>query len=69
MGKYQSFVREDDVILALNSEGELLVVETKRDRLNIVDRAKVADDSWAHLGVFEGGLLIRDLKSLRVYRY
>ena len=69
MGKYQSLVGNDDVILALNSGGELLAVETNRDRLNIIDRAKVADDSWAYLGIFEGGLLVRDLKSLKVYRY
>jgi outer membrane protein assembly factor BamB len=32
MGKYQSLVGNDDVILALNSRGELLAVETNRDR-------------------------------------
>ena len=69
MGKYQSLVSNDDVILTLSSRGELLAIETNRDRLNIIDRAKVADDSWAYLGVFEGGLLVRDLNSLKVYRY
>ena len=69
VGKYQSLVGNGETILALNSGGELLAVEMNRDRLNILDRAKVADDSWAYLGIFEGGLLVRELKSLRVYRY
>jgi hypothetical protein len=69
MGKYQSLIRNDEIMLVLNNEGELLVVEPNRDALTIVDRKKVADDSWAYLGVFDGGLLVRDLKALKVYRY
>jgi outer membrane protein assembly factor BamB len=69
MGRYQSLVRHDDLILSLNSRRVLLAVEPSRDRLKIVDRAKVADDSWAYLGICEGGLLVRDLIFLRVYRY
>lgn len=69
MGKYQSLVADDETILALNSGGELLAVDMNRDRLNVFGRAEVADDSWAYLGICEGGLLVRDLKSLRVYRY
>ena len=69
MGKYQSLIRNDEIILILNNEGELVSVEPNRDALTIVDTKKVADDSWAYLGVFDGGLLVRDLKALKVYRY
>ena len=69
MGKYQSLIRNDKVILVLNNEGELVAVEPNRDELTIVDKRKVADDSWAYLGVFDGGILVRDLKALKVYRY
>ena len=69
MGKYQSLVRNEDLILALTNEGELMSVAPVRDELKITSRRKVADDSWAYLGVFDGGLLIRDLKALKVYRY
>ena len=69
LGKYLSFVRNDRVLLALNSEGELMSVEPSRDSLNIWAKRKVADDSWAHLGVFDGGILVRDLNALKVYRY
>ncbi len=69
MGKYQSLVRNAEIILALNCEGELVAVEPNRDELTIVNMRKVADDSWAYLGVFDGGLVVRDLKALKVYRY
>jgi outer membrane protein assembly factor BamB len=69
LGKYQSMVRNDQVLLVLNSDGELLVVRPNREDLTILDRRKVADDSWAYLGVSAQGLLIRDLNALKVYRY
>ncbi len=69
MGKYQSLVRNKDVILALTDEGELLSVAPVRDALTITSRRRVAVDSWAYLGVFDGGLLVRDLKALKVFRY
>jgi len=69
MGKYQSLLRNEEIMLILNNEGELLAVEPKRDAMTIVDKKKVADDSWSHLGVFDGGLLVRDLKALKVFRY
>ncbi len=69
MGKYQSLIRNDQIILVLNCEGELIAVEPNREKLTILDKRKVAEDSWAYLGVFDGGLLVRDLKALKVYRY
>ncbi len=69
LGKYQSLVRNDKILLALKNDGELLAIELSRDDLVIVDKRKVADDSWAYLGVIDGGLLVRDLNALKVYRY
>lgn len=69
MGKYQSLVRNDKILLALQNDGELLAIELSRDDLVIVDKKKVAEDSWAYLGVIDGGVLVRDLKALKVYRY
>jgi len=68
LGKYQSLVRNDKILLALKSDGELLMIELRRDDLVIVGKRKVAEDSWAYLGVFDGGLLVRDLNALKVYR-
>jgi outer membrane protein assembly factor BamB len=68
MGKYQSLVRNANAILVLDEGGELLKVEPTRESLEISDRLKVADNSWAYLGVFNGGLIVRDLNSLKVFR-
>jgi len=69
MGKYQSLVRNNEVILALDADGDLLAFRPTRKTLEIVDRKKVANDAWAYLGVFDGGLLVRDLDSMKVFRY
>lgn len=69
LGKYQSLVRNDEILLALKSDGELLSIELRRDDLVIIDKRKVSEDSWAYLGVVDGGLLVRDLKALKVYRF
>ena len=69
LGKYQSLVRNDKILLALKNDGELLAIELNRDDLVIVDKRKVAADAWAYLGVIDGGLLVRDLNALKVYRY
>ncbi len=69
VGKYQSLVRNDKVLLALQNDGELLAIELSRDDLIIKDKRQVAQDAWAYLGVYPGGLLVRDLNGLKVYRY
>lgn len=69
MGKYQSLVRNDDVVLVLDESGELLSVKPQRSELTIQERRKVADDSWAYLAIFKDGLIVRDLNALKVYRW
>ncbi|WP_165440679.1 hypothetical protein [Rubripirellula amarantea] len=44
-------------------------VGQKRESLEILERLQVADDAWAYWGVFDGGLIVRDLKALKIYRY
>ena len=69
MGKYQSLVRNEDVMLVLDESGELLSVNLNRDELEILDRRRVANDSWAYLAVIENGLIVRDLNALKVFRW
>ncbi|QEG36117.1 PQQ-binding-like beta-propeller repeat protein [Bythopirellula goksoeyrii] len=69
VGKYQSLVRNRHAILGLSSRGELLLVKADPQNLVIQSTRQVADDSWGYLGVFDGGLLVRDLTSLKVFRY
>jgi len=54
-GKYQNLVGNDRVILALINTGELPAIEPHRERLKILDREQVADNSWAHLGCLTAG--------------
>jgi hypothetical protein len=69
MGKYQSLVRNETTILALNDERKLLSLTPTRDALTVTSQRQVADDSWAYLGVFDGGLLVRDLEALKIFRW
>lgn len=69
VGKYQSLVRSGDAILGLSSRGELMLVKADPSDLMVLSRRQVAEDSWGYLGVFEGGLMVRDLNALRVFRF
>ena len=69
MGKYQSLIHNKDVLLVLDESGELLSVKLNRDELEILDRRKVANDSWAYLAVIKNGLVVRDLNALKVLRW
>ncbi|MGI9473925.1 MAG: PQQ-binding-like beta-propeller repeat protein, partial [Rubripirellula sp.] len=68
-GKYWSMVTNGKKILALDNGGDLLLVAPSNESLDIVDRMKVADDSWAHLAVQGNRLIVRDLKSLKVFEW
>lgn len=67
--KYWSMVANGTKVLALSDDGDLLLMDGSAEKFEIVDRKKVAEDSWAHLGVEGQYVLIRDLKSLKVFRW
>lgn len=69
VGKYQSLVRSGDKLLGLSSRGELMLVAADPRELVILSKRQVAEDSWGYLGVFERGVLVRDLESLKVFRF
>ena len=68
-GKYWSMVTNGRKILVLDNSGELLLVTPSSVSLEIDDRIKVADDSWAHLAIQDDLVIIRDLKALKVYQW
>jgi hypothetical protein len=68
-GKYWSMVAGDKRILALDNGGDLILIQAGDSSLNVVDRLKVADDSWAHLAVQDDRLIVRDLRALKVFRW
>lgn len=68
-GKYWSMVTNGKQILALDESGELLLIQPNEKELEIVDRMKVADDSWAHLAVDGEKVIVRDLSAIKVFHW
>ncbi len=68
-GKYASLVATSDKIMALDERGELLLVAVDPNEFRVIDKRKVGDDTWAHLAVTPERLFVRDLKSLKIFRW
>jgi len=76
-GKYWSMVAspENGMIMALDADGQLRLIAADATTYRLVSEAKVADDSWAHVGVQPCGdaagfwVMIRALDRLRIYRW
>lgn len=62
-------VLEHDRIFALDQRGELLLLEANPQKLDLVGRRRVADDSWAHLAVAGKEIFVRDLEAMRVFSW
>ncbi|TWU62409.1 outer membrane biogenesis protein BamB [Crateriforma conspicua] len=69
IGDYCSLVHNDRQILSLANDGVLRLIEPTSDEFRVVDTAQVATDAWAHLAVRDDLVVVRDLKSLRLYRW
>lgn len=69
-GKYWSMVSNGKKILALDSDGELILIDASPDEFKLVDRKKVSDSStWAHLVVVGDEVYVRALDKLTVYQW
>ncbi len=69
-GEYWSMIRQGDRILALDEQGELLLIHASPEKFDLIDRRKVSDDSaWAHLANDGEQLFIRNLSGLRCFRW
>lgn len=68
-GKYWSMVTNGKQILALDNSGDLLLIQPDDNELKIVDRMKVANNSWAHLAVQGDKLIVRDLAAVKVFSW
>jgi len=68
-GKYWSTVTDGEKILALDENGELLLIRANPKEFDLIDRRKVADDSWAHIAVVGNEIFIRALNNIAVYRW
>jgi outer membrane protein assembly factor BamB len=64
-GDNASLVAVGKVILVLNTDGKLLVLNAARNQFDVIKEYTVSDTpTWAHLAIFEGGILVKDLKTL-----
>ena len=69
-GEYWSMVSNGDSILALDSRGELLLIDPSPEEFRLVDRRKVSESpTWAHLVVVDDELYVRALDRLTVYNW
>lgn len=69
-GEYWSIVANGNRILALDEQGELLLIEADPTGFRLIDRVEVSGrPTWAHLAVCGDELYIRDLKGLTVWRW
>ncbi|MGL4420256.1 MAG: PQQ-binding-like beta-propeller repeat protein, partial [Gemmataceae bacterium] len=67
-GKYWSLVANGDQILALDNKGILLLIKANPAEFELVAQKKIADgETWAHLAVDSGDVIIRELDQLAVY--
>lgn len=66
---YASLVTDGRRILALDSRGELLLLNATPERFEIIDRRKVSEqETWAHVVVYGRMLLVRELRGLSLWR-
>lgn len=69
-GKYWSMVACGDKVLALDQQGELLLIRANPERFELLDSRKVSDqETWAHLAVRGDEIFIRDLKGLAAWKW
>lgn len=69
-GKYASLVATGNKILALVSDGRLLLLEANPQAFSLLGEAKLTDqETWAHLAVSGDELYVRELQALAAYRW
>lgn len=67
-GKYQSLAVLGNRILALDSAGELILFRATPEAFEVLDRRTISEDeTWAHVAVCGGQVLVRELNALAVY--
>ena len=69
-GKYWSLVAQGNRILALEANGNLLLIEANPKKFELVDTLHISDaDTWAHLAVSGEEVFVRELEALAAYRW
>jgi outer membrane protein assembly factor BamB len=68
-GEYWSMIVNGNTILALDQRGELLLINANPEQFNVVDRRKIADNTWAHLALCGNELFVRELNAMTAYEW
>ncbi|MBY0459572.1 MAG: PQQ-like beta-propeller repeat protein, partial [Gemmataceae bacterium] len=68
-GEYWSLVANKDKILALDNRGTLYLLKASPKEFDLLDKRKVADDTWAHLAVCGDEVFVRDLTGLTAWNW
>jgi outer membrane protein assembly factor BamB len=69
-GKYWSMITNGERILALDENGELLLVDCNINEFTLLDRKQVSSEpSWAHLAIDNDIILVRRQHGLDAYRW
>ena len=69
-GKYASLVIQGDRILALSSDGRLLLLRASPEKFELLGEKKVSEaETWAHLAVSGSDVFVRELDGLSAWRW
>ncbi len=68
-GKYWSMVANGDKLLALDQEGELLLLQASPEEFRLSDRRNVGGEAWAHLAVAGSQIFVRTLDSVKAFQW
>jgi outer membrane protein assembly factor BamB len=69
-GENAAIVRAGDLLMTVTTEGELIIARPDPKAFEVVKRYTVADSPvWAHLVPAGGGVLIKDLETLTLWRF
>ena len=69
-GKYWSMIVNDDQILALDQEGELLLIRATPKQFDLIDTRKISDEeTWGHLAISGKQLFVRELNAITAFTW
>lgn len=67
-GQYWSMIAAGDRILALDEQGDLLLIKANPEKFELLGKQHVSDEStWAHVGFVDRDIFVRELKAMSVY--
>lgn len=67
-GQYWSMVAAGDRILALDEQGDLLLIKASPEKFELLGKQHVSDETtWAHVGFVDREVFVRELNAMSVY--